>query len=310
MLEPKTNTNLKIIIICLSVLSAVLLAAVILLLFRVSKLTDKLNEETSTPDSSAQTSIADPKEQLTKSVESSEEVASAARTATGEDDVVAAGSDDTESSEAAAATIAELTAPDELVNTLAANGNTLNDLSANGCSQIVTVNTNGSSAEINFYTFDGNKWTVDESMKCQGFVGSNGATYDMHEGGYASPKGLFTVGDAFYIYQKPDTGLNTFEITNDTYWVDDPSSAHYNQRMEGTSEKDWNSAEHMIDYASSYEYGFVINYNLQATPGAGSAIFFHVSSNPTAGCVGTDRTMVLKYLAALQASKNPHIIIV
>lgn len=66
----------------------------------------------------------------------------------------------------------------------------------------------------------------------------------------------------------------------------------------------------MIDYLEKYEYGFVIDYNMEAVYNAGSAIFFHVSNNPTAGCVGTNRTMVLKYLQALKAPENPYIVIV
>jgi L,D-peptidoglycan transpeptidase YkuD (ErfK/YbiS/YcfS/YnhG family) len=43
---------------------------------------------------------------------------------------------------------------------------------------------------------------------------------------------------------------------------------------------------------------------------AGSAIFFHISYTPTAGCIGTDRDSVLKYLSKLQSSSNPYILIV
>ena len=57
-------------------------------------------------------------------------------------------------------------------------------------------------------------------------------------------------------------------------------------------------------------FGFVIDYNTEAVYNAGSAIFFHVSYNPTAGCVGTDREMVLQYLSKLDAYKHPYIIIV
>lgn len=95
----------------------------------------------------------------------------------------------------------------------------------------------------------------------------------------------------------------------DTYWVDDPNSVYYNQHIEGTANKDWSSAEHMIDYMTAYEYGFVINYYTEAVYNAGSAIFFHISYGPTAGCVGTDRTMVLYYLASLDKSQNPYLVI-
>ena len=85
---------------------------------------------------------------------------------------------------------------------------------------------------------------------------------------------------------------------------------YYNKRVEGTADKDWNSAEHMIDYSAAYEYGFVIDYNPDAVYNAGSAIFFHISYSSTAGCVGTDKNMVLQYLAKLDSTKNPYILIV
>lgn len=60
------------------------------------------------------------------------------------------------------------------------------------------------------------------------------------------------------MHNAPNTGLTTFKITNDTYRVDDPNSAYYNKRVDGTQNKDWNSAEYMIDHPTEYEYGFVI----------------------------------------------------
>lgn len=204
---------------------------------------------------------------------------------------------------------AALTAPDEMNAVLAQGGTSLQTLSDIGCSQLVTVSSSGSSAEIRFFSLENNTWVADDSLTCSGFVGRNGVTSDMHEGGNASPFGLFHIGDAFYIYDQPSTGLNSFQVTSDTYWVDDPDSSHYNQHMEGTAEMDWNSAEHMIDY-DVYRYGFVVEYNTAAAYNKGSAIFFHISSNPTAGCIGTSESYVLSYLAKLDASANPFILIV
>lgn len=204
---------------------------------------------------------------------------------------------------------AALSAPDTMTELLAQGGSSLQQLSDIGCTQLVTVSSSGSSAQLRFFSCENNTWTVDETLSCSGFVGRNGVTSDMHEGGNASPFGLYHIGDAFYINDQPATGLNSFRITSDTYWVDDPDSSHYNQHMEGTAEKDWNSAEHMIDI-SGYRYGFVIDYNTAAAHGKGSAIFFHISSGPTAGCVGTDESSVLAYLAKLNASANPFIMIV
>lgn len=208
-----------------------------------------------------------------------------------------------------AETKAEPKAPQAMTELLSKHNRTLESLNSLGCGQFITVASSGSGAQIEFYELKGSEWVLSEELSCSGFVGANGTTDDMHEGGYATPRGIFHVGDAFYIGSKPETGLATFEVTDDIYWVDDPDSSHYNKKVKGVENKDWKSAEHMIDYYSSYEYGFVIDYNTESVYNAGSAIFFHVSSSSTAGCVGTSRDMVLRYLAKLQASANPYILI-
>lgn len=207
-------------------------------------------------------------------------------------------------------TVSKFKAPKAMRDLLSRNDNTVDDLGTFNCNRLITVNSNGATARISFYKLQNNQWTLDNDMSCSGFVGAKGVTQDMHEGGKASPKGLYSIGDAFYMHNAPNTGLTTFKITNDTYWVDDPNSAYYNKRVEGTQNKDWNSAEHMIDHPTEYEYGFVINYNTDAVYNAGSAIFFHVSNKPTAGCIGTSREFVLEYLSKLNSSSNPYILIV
>ena len=148
-----------------------------------------------------------------------------------------------------------------------------------------------------------------ELLSCGGYVGKNGAVDEKREGDKSTPRGLYSIEQAFYFAEAPVTGLPTFQITKDTYWVDDPESKYYNKRVEGTENQDWTSAEHMYRYSKSYEYGFVVGYNVEAVPYAGSAIFFHVSDHPTAGCIATDREFVLQYLAVLDETKNPYILI-
>ena len=152
---------------------------------------------------------------------------------------------------------------------------------------------------------------MNKGLIVHGFVGKNGVSRDAHEGANMTPFGLYSLGEAFYMKEKPETGLPSFEITPDTYWVDDPASAFYNLRREGTLEQDWNSAEHMIDFPYQYEYGFVIKYNMDPiVPGKGSAIFFHINDKCTAGCVAVSREECLAYLKALQQEKHPHILMV
>ena len=176
--------------------------------------------------------------------------------------------------------------------------------------QLLVVISNGDQAEVSMYELDGNHWQ-DLGLTFQGFVGQYGVSREAHEGARMTPFGLYPVGEAFYFNEKPVTDLDSFAVTPDTYWVDDPSSQFYNMRREGTTDKDWNSAEHMIDYPYQYEYGFVIKYNMDPiVPGKGSAIFFHINDKCTAGCVAVSRVECLAYLKALDKNKKPYILMV
>lgn len=201
--------------------------------------------------------------------------------------------------------------PSDLEEKLSSAGTAAKDLSDSGCRQLVVVSADGSTADVSLYTYENGQWKHDEELDCSGFVGEEGTISPsyMSEQHSATPLGLYPITEAFYQNAAPETGLSTFAITGDTYWVDDPDSAYYNRRVEGTGDMDWTSAEHMADY-SAYEYGFVIGYNAACEYNKGSAIFFHVGSNPTAGCVAVSREMVLAYLVRLEASLNPHILIV
>lgn len=194
---------------------------------------------------------------------------------------------------------------------LSKGGTSVSALNNNNIRQLVVVESSGTSANVSFYENTGSGWKLDSNLNSDGYVGRQGTSNSPSEGKAATPQGLYAVGDAFYQGSKPDTKLNTFKITSNTYWVDDPNSKYYNKRVEGTSNKDWSSAEHMSEI-SSYKYGFVIEYNTNPIKkGAGSAIFFHVSHNsPTAGCVSVSEDKVLAYLKKLDKSKNPYILII
>lgn len=145
------------------------------------------------------------------------------------------------------------------------------------CRQLVVVDADHDKATISMYICDAvGKWT-DTGLTTEGYVGTNGVSRESYEGSRMTPAGVFPIGEAFYIEEKPKTGLSTFQITENTYWVDDEDSELYNQRIELDGEKTWQSAEHMIEYTDAYKYGFVVEYNQNPVePGRGSAIFFHV----------------------------------
>ena len=151
---------------------------------------------------------------------------------------------------------------------------------------------------------------ADAGLTTEGYVGENGVSRESYEGSRMTPAGVFPIEEAFYIEDKPETGLTTFQITENTYWVDDVESELYNQRIELAGEKTWKSAEHMIEYPDAYRYGFVVGYNMNPVEaGRGSAIFFHIGGQATLGCIATSEEMVLEYLKKLDETMHPFIVI-
>lgn len=178
--------------------------------------------------------------------------------------------------------------------------------------QLIVVDTNGTAADVSLFNKDANgNWTED-ICNAEGCIGKKGITSNKTEGDGCTPMGLYSIGEAFYQNDPPPhTRLSVFKITNATYWVNDPASMFYNQKVTGTSQKDWNQAEHMADYPESYKYGFVINYNTNPViANAGSAIFMHCGNQPTSGCISVGEDDLLDILSMLDADANPHILII
>lgn len=57
----------------------------------------------------------------------------------------------------------------------------------------------------------------------------------------------------------------------------------------------------------AYYYGAVIAYNTARIPHLGSAIFLHVGTGDTAGCVSLPKAELLKVLHWLRPADNPRI---
>ena len=163
------------------------------------------------------------------------------------------------------------------------------------------------------------------------WIGKNGCCIkeDMHEGDMKTPLGDFYLGVSFGL---SDNNINYpyIKIDENSYWVDDADSKYYNYFVQLSNrkietnypyvvnclEKDFNSAEHLIDYEKVYKYAVFIEYNCATSKnkpisGRGSAIFLHCHGNKgyTGGCISIkeeDMEWVLKFL---DFSKKPKIII-
>lgn len=138
------------------------------------------------------------------------------------------------------------------------------------------------------------------NIKTTAYIGKNGVTTNKKEGDGKTPLGEFELGITLGKYEKTNNinEINYMQITENLYWVDDIKSKYYNQLVDITkTAKDWNSAEHLIDYPIQYEYLIEIKTNPKNIQSKGSAIFLHCTNNkPTAGCVAIDRNIMKKII--------------
>lgn len=134
------------------------------------------------------------------------------------------------------------------------------------------------------------------NIETKAYIGKNGVTRKKKEGDGKTPIGEFELGVILGIYDK-EVNVNEIDymqITNDMYWIDDPMSKYYNQLVKISEViRDWNSAEHLIDYPTQYEYLIEIKANPNNIQESGSAIFLHCANNePTSGCIAVDREII------------------
>jgi len=160
------------------------------------------------------------------------------------------------------------------------------------------------SAKIQTFEKVDGKWK--QVLTANGVLGQKGFALSKKEGDMESPTGKYTIGTAFGRYENPGTKLPYRKITSNDVWVDDSKSSLYNTWQQKPANGRWASAENMD--IPAYDYGFVINYNESRTPGKGSAIFFHVGTNYTAGCTATSKEQVVSILRWLNPEKKPVII--
>lgn len=125
-------------------------------------------------------------------------------------------------------------------------------------------------------------------LETEAVIGKNGLG-KAKEGDGKTPVGVFLFIEAFGILDNPGANIPYTQVNQNDYWVDDSSSRYYNQFVStDVVEKDWDSAEHVIEYGESYYYVLATSYNIERIPGRGSAVFLHctsLDSKVTAGCI-------------------------
>jgi L,D-peptidoglycan transpeptidase YkuD (ErfK/YbiS/YcfS/YnhG family) len=134
------------------------------------------------------------------------------------------------------------------------------------------------------------------------------------EGLSRTPRGTYSLAQAFGRQQNPGTKLPYRTVGNNDWWVSDPKSAAYNTYRNcapGSCPFNESAGENLGRAGAAYDYAAVIGYNTAPVrPGAGSAFFMHVDTGkPTAGCVAVPRASEVALLRWLDPAKHPQITI-
>ena len=166
--------------------------------------------------------------------------------------------------------------------------------------QLIFVSASCTTATIAMVTRDADG-TWSEDLCTSGYVGSAGVG-ETTEWNHRTPRGQFGFTYAFGILPNPGTKLSYTQVDDTYYWVDDVNSRYYNQFVTTkTTPKAWNSAEHIIEINPAYHYVLSLDYNPNCTPGVGSAIFLHCSTNrPTGGCISVPEDQMITILKNVQ----------
>lgn len=171
---------------------------------------------------------------------------------------------------------------------------------AKSSQQLILVSASGTRATISMLNKnDDGKWH--ELLTSSGYVGEGGVGTTT-EWSRTTPRGQYGFSMAFGIAPDPGTGLTYTQVDDTCYWVDDVASPYYNQFVStSNTAKNWNSAEHLVDYPQAYKYALALDYNSDCVPGAGSAIFLHCETGrPTLGCISVPEDIMIKILQNVQ----------
>jgi L,D-peptidoglycan transpeptidase YkuD (ErfK/YbiS/YcfS/YnhG family) len=135
------------------------------------------------------------------------------------------------------------------------------------------------------------------------------------EGDNRSPAGVFAIGGAWGAAHKiqKSPSLAYRQVTTRDLWVEDPTSPSYNKHIVLDHEPTtaWEKKQQMKQNDPVHALKLFIAHNPPpaATPGAGSAIFFHIWRNDgakaTAGCTTMDVKKLQSLIAKIDPARRP-----
>jgi L,D-peptidoglycan transpeptidase YkuD (ErfK/YbiS/YcfS/YnhG family) len=151
------------------------------------------------------------------------------------------------------------------------------------------------------------------SQAFDGVIGKNGFVLpnEKAEGDNKTPSGIYSFGKAFGYYPFSGMKWEYQQLTDQDYWVDDPSSNQYNMWVRGKPST--GSAEKLRRSDDMHELGLVIQYNANPVKkGGGSAIFLHIWRSPdmgTAGGIAISHDSIAQVLRWIDPAQEPLIMV-
>lgn len=130
------------------------------------------------------------------------------------------------------------------------------------------------------------------------------------EGDGKAPAGIFRLHQAFG-YAPYDIEYPYVVYKETDHCIDDVNSRYYNKIVDSTKiQKDYQSHERMKFPKNYYKYGIVVGHNgitegAISKKGAGSCIFIHIKSIPTAGCTVMREAQIEEVLQWLDPKDHP-----
>jgi L,D-peptidoglycan transpeptidase YkuD (ErfK/YbiS/YcfS/YnhG family) len=136
------------------------------------------------------------------------------------------------------------------------------------------------------------------------FVGAAGIG-QASEGSTRTPAGAWALGQAFGRQPNPGTAMPYFRTDGNDWWNGNVTSPAYNTHVRQAANPG-GASENLYGAGPVYDYAIDMGYNTARVPGAGSAMFLHVTDGrPSAGCVAIDRAALVSILQWLDPAKGP-----
>ena len=178
---------------------------------------------------------------------------------------------------------------------------------AAGTDQLVLAvgqNDGGDRCTVFYYTKDADgKWN--KRFEDEGFWGFNGVKKVILEADGCTPVGCFPFRFAYGINEDPGSVMEYKQATPTAYMVDDVNSKYYNLWVDTEDEgvvADWKTAEHVIDFPTSYNYGLFIDNNPACDTTQGSSVICIHCTSPrgfSPGCINIAEEHILTLVTEL-----------